>query len=126
MSITASTKKAIISFTVLLLLWELLADGFIPPASQTLITFFTLIVNPIFLENVLASAYRLIIGWSLGMIIGTGIGLTMGIFLSVKQYLFPIISVFFPVPKIALLPLFLVLFGLGEESKIITKVIVFY
>lgn len=120
MSITVSTKKAIISFTTLLLLWELLANGFIPSASQTLITFFTLIVNPIFLENVLASAYRLIVGWSLGMIIGTSIGLIMGMFISVKQYLFPIISVFFPIPKIALLPLFLVLFGLGEESKIIT------
>jgi len=120
MIITASTKKAIISFTVLLLLWELLADGFVPSASQTLITFFTLIVNPIFLENVLVSAYRLAVGWSLGMIIGTSIGLTMGIFISVKQHLFPVISVFFPIPKIALLPLFLVVFGLGEESKIIT------
>ena len=85
MSITTSTKKAIISFTVLLLLWELLADGFVPSASQTLITFFTLIVNPIFLENVLVSAYRLAVGWSLGMIIGTSIGLTMGVFVSVKQ-----------------------------------------
>jgi len=120
LNITTSIKRGVVSFTLLLLLWELLASGFIPSASQTLITFFTLIVNPIFLENVAVSSYRLIVGWSIGMFLGTLIGLVMGMFITVKQYAFPVISIFFPIPKIALLPLFLVVFGLGEESKIIT------
>ena len=53
------------------------------------------------------------IGISLGVFLGTFIGL----FSYVRAGLIPIISAIFPIPKIALLPLFVIWFGIGEGSK---------
>ena len=43
----------------------------------------------------------------------------MGIFRPVRMILRPIMSATYPIPKLALLPLVLVVFGLGETSKIV-------
>ncbi|MBU6422898.1 MAG: ABC transporter permease, partial [Chloroflexi bacterium] len=44
-------------------------------------------------------------------------GLAMGLFSPVRAILQPLVDGTFPIPKIAILPLFILIFGLGEESK---------
>ena len=56
-------------------------------------------------------------GCLLGAIPGVVIGLAMGLFSPVRAILQPLVDSTFPIPKIAILPLFILIFGLGEESK---------
>ena len=71
-------------------------------------------------EHVGASLRRLLLGWSLGSLLGVAVGLVIGLWIYARAGLLPLVSALFPVPKIALLPLFIVWFGTGEGSKIAT------
>jgi NitT/TauT family transport system permease protein len=66
-----------------------------------------------------ASLFRLSIGFCIGAVAGVLIGLVMGLSRWIRALLDPIISAVYPIPKIALLPLVMLYFGLGEASKIV-------
>lgn len=67
-----------------------------------------------------ASLSRLIFGWSAGMVLGVSVGFAIGLFSVARAGMVPVVAALFPIPKIALLPLFIVWFGIGEGSKIAT------
>jgi ABC-type nitrate/sulfonate/bicarbonate transport system permease component len=62
---------------------------------------------------------RLLIGYFAGAIVGIAAGLLMGYFRIVRAALSPTFMAFYAVPKIAILPLLLVIFGLGETPRIL-------
>jgi len=66
------------------------------------------------------SLYRIGLGWAIGTTAGLAIGLAMGIFSVARAIGIPITAAIFPIPKIALLPLFILWFGIGESSKVAT------
>lgn len=110
-----------ITVTTVILVWELVfKGGYIPGLLDIIVTFFELLVNPDFLFNLWTSLWRLGLGWSIGMILGTVIGIAMGVNVHIRKLIMPLVSALFPIPKIALLPLFIVLLGLGETSKVTT------
>ena len=114
-------KHALISISLIVLLWELiLKGGYIPGLWDIFVTFFVSLVNLDFLFNLWTSMWRLSLGWSIGMALGTAIGIGMGINVHVRKLIMPLVSCLFPIPKIALLPLFIVVLGLGETSKVST------
>ena len=65
-----------------------------------------------------ASLYRLLVGFSIGMLAGVGLGMSAGLIPGVRHFFDPLVSFLYPIPKIAFLPIFLLLFGLGHASKI--------
>jgi ABC-type nitrate/sulfonate/bicarbonate transport system permease component len=67
-----------------------------------------------------ASLQRLLVGWTLGATAGVVVGLMIGLAPLARATALPLISALFAVPKIALLPLFIVWLGIGELSKIAT------
>jgi len=67
--------------------------------------------------QLLISLERIAIGFLLGAVPGIVIGLAMGLFGPVRAIIQPLIDATFPIPKVALLPLFIMIFGIGEESK---------
>jgi ABC-type nitrate/sulfonate/bicarbonate transport system permease component len=67
-----------------------------------------------------ASLQRLSIGCLLGVLSGIIVGFAIGIFPLARSALLPLVSALFAVPKIALLPLFIVCLGIGELSKVVT------
>jgi NitT/TauT family transport system permease protein len=67
-----------------------------------------------------ASAGRIAGGFTLGFSTGLVAGLAIGIFTVSRSIGLPVVSALFPIPKIALLPLFILWFGIGEWSKIVT------
>lgn len=71
-----------------------------------------------FVIHIIASLYRVIIGLVISFILGTIIGLFMGYFKYVNNLLNPIIYFTYPIPKTALLPVVMTLYGLGDGSKI--------
>lgn len=110
-----------ITVTTVVLVWELVfKGGYIPGLLDIIVTFFDLIVNLDFLYNLWTSIWRLGLGWSIGMVLGTIIGIAMGVNVHLRKLVMPLVSSLFPIPKIALLPLFIVLLGLGETSKVST------
>ena len=66
------------------------------------------------------SLYRIGLGWLIGTTAGLAIGLAMGIFSVARAIGIPVTAALFPIPKIALLPLFILWFGIGESSKVAT------
>lgn len=71
------------------------------------------------LVNALYSLFRIFGGLAVSLAVGIPIGMLMGYFKGMDKLLSPIVYFTYPVPKIALLPVVMVLFGLGENSKII-------
>lgn len=67
---------------------------------------------------VITSLYRVAVGFALGTGAGTLVGLGAGTIPGVRHFFDPLVAFLYAVPKIAFLPVFLLLFGLGHESKI--------
>ncbi|MDF2698818.1 MAG: transporter permease [Haloplasmataceae bacterium] len=70
------------------------------------------------------SLKRLMIGLILGVIIGVHLGLLLGLHKLSNQLLSPIIYGFYPIPKAALLPILIILFGLGDFNKILLIILI--
>jgi NitT/TauT family transport system permease protein len=116
-----------------LVLWEILArlhlidTRFFPAPSSIVGTFEKLIANGSLFANTAISLERVVLGFLLGAIPALAIGLVMGLYRPVRIIVEPLISATYPVPKSAILPLILLIFGLGEMSKIVMVAIgVFY
>lgn len=70
------------------------------------------------LPHVQASLWRIL--WSVtgSLLLGGSLGLLAGSFAAVDRLLTPIVYLFYPVPRVAFLPVFLLLLGFGEQSKV--------
>jgi len=114
---------------LLLLLWEFtvrlgfLDARFFPPPTRVFQTLWEMILTGELFEHLSISLQRIILGFFLGSIPGIVLGLINGWFKPVRAFLEPIIAATYPIPKISLLPLMFVIFGLGEESKVMTVAI---
>jgi NitT/TauT family transport system permease protein len=77
--------------------------------------------------HVLVSLYRVASGLSISLIIGVSIGLLMAYSKTWNKILNPLVYFTYPIPKTAMLPVVMLLFGLGDTSKImiIVSILVF-
>ncbi|MGL4346041.1 MAG: ABC transporter permease [Cellulosilyticaceae bacterium] len=119
------------TFCVLVLLWwllHLLVNPYIIPSPFKVLGHFTKILYPVLFFNVLASLYRLTVAMVITVILGYTIGVLLGTSKLLDTFVSPIIYALYPLPRIALLPVFMVLFGLGDASKIIliVTIAIFY
>ena len=109
----------------LLLLWEVAARmgwidvRFFPAPSKIFQTMFTLIENGQLWIHLKASMYRLFWGFLLGGIPALVLGISMGLSRTLRAICDPLVAATYPIPKSAILPLILLIFGLGEASKIV-------
>ncbi|MDG1170484.1 MAG: ABC transporter permease [Sulfitobacter sp.] len=110
-------------FIVLLLLAEWgTRTGFIsaltlPRPSDVLLTFQELYQSGMLFKHLVPSLTRLVIGAAIGATIGITVGVLIGLFSLARAGLVPLVAAIFPIPKIALLPLFVIWFGIDEMSK---------
>ena len=110
-------------FVVLILLAEWgTRTGFISPLtlprpSDVLMTFVELYQSGLLFKHLVPSLSRLAVGASLGAVAGIGVGILIGLFSLARAGLVPLVAALFPIPKIALLPLFVIWFGIDEASK---------
>ncbi len=115
----------ILSPFALLLIWEIAArlgyvdTRFFPAPSKIFETMWTLIVSGELYVHLKASMYRLMWGFLWGGIPALLLGISMGLSRTLRVIVEPIISATYPIPKSAILPLILLIFGLGEASKIV-------
>ena len=115
-------------FLTLVALWEagsrsgVISPIALPAPSEAIAALADLVRTGMLWRHLEASLSRLLIGWSLGTVLGVALGLAIGLFSAVRAGISPLVSALFPIPKIALLPLFVVWFGIGEGSKVATIV----
>jgi NitT/TauT family transport system permease protein len=93
---------------------------FLPAPVNIAIELWHLTVSGELWKHLSASLVRLAIGWSVGTVFGVGMGLAVGLWSALRSPGMAVVSALFPIPKIALVPLFIIWFGIGEGSKIIT------
>ena len=89
----------------------------LPKPSDVLETFRDLWETGLLFKHLNLSLSRLAIGAFLGASIGISVGVLIGLFSYVRAGLVPLVAAIFPIPKIALLPLFVIWFGIDEGSK---------
>lgn len=78
-------------------------------------------------ENAIASLSLIYVGFVIAAVGGIGMGILTGRRRNVGRVFDPLVSSIYPIPKIALFPLFLVWLGLGFESKVaVLAVAVFF
>lgn len=109
---------AVITILIFWYVFHILLDSFVIPNPIDVIKEFFSSTN-ILLIHVLASSFRLFIALTITIILGYTIGVLIGVNKKVDKLISPILYLFFPVPRIAFLPVFMILFGLGDVSKII-------
>ncbi len=89
----------------------------LPKPSDVLATFGELWQSGLLMKHLAPSLTRLVVGAALGVSIGMSVGVLIGLFSYVRAGLVPLVAALFPIPKIALLPLFVIWFGIDEGSK---------
>ena len=89
----------------------------LPRPSDVLATMIELFESGLLFKHLVPSTIRLIVGAFIGISVGITIGTLIGLFSFIRSGLVPVIAAIFPIPKIALLPLFVIWFGIGEGSK---------
>lgn len=89
----------------------------LPRPSDVLDTFRQLYESGLLFKHLGPSLSRLAVGAAIGVSVGISVGVLIGLFSYIRSGLVPLVAAIFPIPKIALLPLFVIWFGIGEGSK---------
>jgi ABC-type nitrate/sulfonate/bicarbonate transport system permease component len=109
---------------VLLIVWEaaarlhLIDIRFFPAPSRVLATLVDMLRSGELVTNTLVSLRRLGLGVLIGGAPALVLGIAMGLNRWVRAVFDPLVAATYPIPKSAILPLALLVFGLGEASKI--------
>lgn len=121
-ALTGATKSAAI--VALLLVWELasrfgLVDRtFLPPFSEVAQAWWDLVASGQLADNARASLVRSFSGFGIAVAVSVPLGLLIGWYRPVADLLNPLLQVFLNTAALALLPVFVLLLGIGETSKI--------
>ena len=89
----------------------------LPKPSDVFVTLQELYTSGLLFKHVGLSLSRLSVGAVFGVSTGIIIGVLIGLFSYIRAGLVPLVAAIFPIPKIALLPLFVIWFGIDEGSK---------
>jgi len=120
--------RAFMRFSPLLILavaWELTArlhlvsSDALPPLTSVASSWFGMVSDGELLTNGAASLTRLGAGLGLAITLGTILGIAMAWWKPVNILLGPIVEVFYPLPKSALIPVTVIWLGFGDASKIL-------
>ncbi len=110
---------------LLLGFWELLSRThainpvYWPAPTSLWGTLIELITEDELLTDIWLSTVRILGGFLLGAIPGVALGLAMGLFWPIRVFMMPLAAALYAIPKIAILPLVMIVFGIGETSKFV-------
>ena len=121
-------KQSLIRYLPLLLLaagWELAArlelvsSTALPPLSDVIAAWIDMIKDGELVSNGASSLYRAGVGLALSVIVGTLLGISMAWWKPVNVLVAPLVEIFYPLPKSALIPVTVIWLGFGDSSKIL-------
>ena len=115
---------SIVSILCLLVIWELICQSgvvsslFLPAPTAIISALLQMIADGEIGVSLAASLYRILAGFFIGSLVGLAVGLVTGTSALMDKIGTPIVNAIYPIPKIALLPLFILWLGIGELSKV--------
>lgn len=115
---------SIVSILCLLAIWELICQSgvisslFLPAPTAIISALLQMIADGEIGVSLAASLYRILAGFFIGSLVGLAVGLVTGTSALMDKIGTPIVNAIYPIPKIALLPLFILWLGIGELSKV--------
>ncbi|GID93878.1 ABC transporter permease [Amorphoplanes digitatis] len=124
-----SVATSLVAVTALAVVWEVfprlgLVDAtFLPPLSEVLSAWWQLVLSGELLDHTQASLSRSLAGFGLAVLAAIPLGLLIGWYKPAATLLNPLLEVFRNTAALALLPVFVLILGLGETSKV---AIIFY
>lgn len=105
-------------------LWEVLPrlglfnQEYLPPFTRVVIALWAIIINGTLLTHVAISLERSLGGFVLATVVAVPMGLLLGWYPRVEEFLDPLLQLFRQTSVLALFPVFILVFGLGELSKV--------
>lgn len=98
-------------------------SALLPTIPTVLERLWIMLANGTMWLHALFTMYRIMFGFCLAILVGLPLGILMARFRPIENFFMPLVSAFMPIPSFALVPLFLVWFGIGNTATI---AIVFY
>ena len=98
---------------------DLVSSTALPPLTDVIRAWIDLIRDGELITNGLASLYRAAAGLTLAMVLGAALGIFMAWWKPMNALFAPIVEIFYPLPKSALIPVTVIWLGFGDGSKIL-------
>jgi NitT/TauT family transport system permease protein len=120
-------RKVVVSTVGLLLLvavwqflpeWGVVDKTFVPPFSEVISAWWHLLKEGTLWHDTKASLIRALGGFAIAVAIGVPLGLLIGWYRLVAEVLNPVLELFRNTAALSLLPVFILIMGIGESSKI--------
>jgi NitT/TauT family transport system permease protein len=99
------------------------APALLPTLPIIARTLFAMLADGSIIEHAAFTLYRVMFGFSLAVVVGLPLGILMARFRRIEHFCLPLVSALMPIPSFALVPLFMLWFGIGNLTTIL---IVFY
>src|SRR5215475_8250701 len=124
----ASVPHVLVRYSPLLILalsWEaasrlhLVSSLALPPLSDVAQAWLELVQSGELVANGASSLYRAGAGLALAIVVGGALGIAMAWWKPVNALLAPLVEIFYPLPKSALIPVTVIWLGFGDGSKIL-------
>jgi NitT/TauT family transport system permease protein len=132
-ALRSDLTMAVASPVLMLALWETLTRigvldaRFFPTPSSVIGELSGLIASGELFVHLGWTVGRVLMGFFFGAVPGVAVGIVMGLSPAIRAFLRPAIASIYPIPKIALFPLIMLIFGLGETAKwVIVAIAVFF
>lgn len=123
-------NKTLWGAIIVLFLWYVLSlsisTNLVPNPYDTMINFIKIFPDKL-IFHIIASGKRIVGALVIALGVGVTIGLWLGLNEKANEVLNPVVYALYPIPKVAFLPIFMIIFGLGDLAKImfIATVIIF-
>jgi NitT/TauT family transport system permease protein len=112
------------SIFILLIIWEVIAAlGIMPerlfPSMFVVIgVAYDLAISPLLWDNLSVTMVRVLSGFTIAAVIGVPLGIMMSRFNLMNKLMQPMLSIGYPIPRVALYPILVFMLGIGSGSKI--------
>jgi NitT/TauT family transport system permease protein len=121
----AKTAIRYLPIAILAIAWEVVArlnlvDSLaLPPLSKVAVAWADLMRDGELVDNGASSLYRGGVGLLLAVAVGGGLGMAMARLRILDMFINPLVELFYPLPKSALIPVTVLWLGFGDGSKIL-------
>ena len=116
--------RGLTGVVILALIWEfaprlgIVDANFVPPLSEVVATWVDLLFSGVLYENLAASLTRSLVGFGLALVTAVPLGAAIAAYPPVRDLLTPVLEIFRNTAALAILPVFVLVLGIGETSKI--------
>ena len=119
----------VLSTLIIFIIWEglsrtgMITSEILPPFTTSFYGSLQLIASDEFSKHLLASSYRWAIGFSISLVLSIPLGIYMAQSKRIYNFLDPLLTLTYPVPKAAMIPILMLWMGAGDLSKVTVIVI---